>query len=230
MTVLTLNIIQWRDALLESDLSKNAKYIGLVLSQFYRNNHPTYPSIRTLSQLASTSVNTVQPAIMELEKAGFIIREQRRLKGSSFISNIYIFCNVLAPHVSATDTSTDTRVDTQNDVSIESSNDVSVADTEVEEKEKKTKTKKKSAEGIKLPYSSLPKEWNNFCTEEMKWNGEQAESAFLAFKDYWLSAANNDPLKKDWFMTFKNSCRNGYTKPNVAVRGGEYARNTSAWN
>ena len=124
-----IDIIEWRDALLESDVGRNAKFMGLVLSQFYRRKNLTYPSIKTLATYASASVNTVQPGIKELEKKGFIKRDKRRLKGMSFTTNIYTFIGVteiLHPKI-------DTSIDTSNDTS----NDTSISDNEVEEVDKK---------------------------------------------------------------------------------------------
>jgi len=76
--------------------------------------------------------------------------------------------------------------------------------------------KKKVA--IRLPWIDLPFEWEPFCQEEMTWSKEQSHSAFKSFYEYNNSADCKTPLRKDWFMAFKNSCRNGITKPNVNLK------------
>lgn len=121
-----MNIIEWRDRLLETDLSYRAKLAGLVLSQFYRNKNPTYPAIRTISKLAGLTINPVQDGIKELVASGLLEREQKRMKGNKFLSNLYTFIGVTdVKHVSLADTSNDT------------SNDTSPHDTEVDEVDKK---------------------------------------------------------------------------------------------
>ena len=105
-----MDIFRWREELLESPLSYRAKFVGLVLSQYYRENHPTYPSIRTLSQQCSLTVNPIQSGIKELCDAKFVLRQQRRVRGSSHLINNYIFLCV-----SSDDTSHDTSHDTSSD-------------------------------------------------------------------------------------------------------------------
>lgn len=121
-----MNIIEWRDRLLETELSYRAKLTGLVLSQFYRNKSPTYPAVRTISQLAGLTINPVQDGIKELVASGLLERSQKRMKGNKFLSNIYTFTGVTeTKHVSLPDTSNDT------------SNDTSLGDTEVDKEDKK---------------------------------------------------------------------------------------------
>lgn len=86
-------------------------------------------------------------------------------------------------------------------------------------KEPNKKTNK--SKGERLPYQNLPNEWLPFCQDEMGWNIEQAESAFVSFYDYNNSPDCKNPLRKDWFMVFKNSCRNGITKPNINFNRGQ---------
>ena len=85
-------------------------------------------------------------------------------------------------------------------------------------KEKNNKNEKNIIKkGERLPYQSLPNGWLPFCFDEMGWSQEMAETAFLSFYDYWNSPDCKNPLKKDWYTTFKNSCRNGITKPNIKI-------------
>lgn len=79
---------------------------------------------------------------------------------------------------------------------------------------------KRVSEATRLPFESLPEEWLSFCQEEMKWNIEQSQSAWIAFYDYSNSKDCKTPKRKDWFMVFKNSCRSGYTKPNINLNKG----------
>ncbi len=137
-----MNIIEWRDALLESNLNYKAKYIGLVLSQFYRHKHATYPSIRTLSQLSSLTINPVQEGINQLIDGGFIIRNQERISGNKFLSNLYVFVNVEQnEHVAQRDTSDD------------KSDATSQSDTKVEEVDKVDKN---------IPENVSKQTWDDF--------------------------------------------------------------------
>ena len=112
-----MNIIDWRDALLESSLNYKAKFVGLILSQFYRSTKPTYPSIRTLSRLSGLTINPVQDGIFCLIQEGFLGRSKQRMAGDKYLSNIYTFNGVTAEishilTVSPGDTSYDTSYDT----------------------------------------------------------------------------------------------------------------------
>ena len=87
-----------------------------------------------------------------------------------------------------------------------------------EQQKPKRTTKKVSVPETELPYTTLPDEWKDFCKLEMKWNKEQAYSAFTNFRDYWTSPARElKNKKKDWFMTFKTTSRSGITKPNANI-------------
>jgi len=145
-----VDIIRWRDALYESNLTYKAKHIGMLLSTYYRANHPTYPSIRVLSVRSSLTVNPVQDGITELEKNGFIKREQKRIPGNRFLSNIYTFIGVTENrHVSPRDTSNDTSFDT--------SYDTSPRDTELEQLDK-----------IVIKEKNNKKENGSSCLEEVE--------------------------------------------------------------
>ena len=104
----------WRNRITDDfELSSKAKLIALILAQFFKPNSPTYPAIRTIAQYSSTTINTVQSAINELLWRGFVNKDRKRLKGSSFDSNIYSFMI----DISTTDTSNDTSNDTSIDIS-----------------------------------------------------------------------------------------------------------------
>ncbi len=127
-----MNIIEWRDSLYESNLSYKAKLVGAILSQFYRVGNPTYPAVRTLSQLTSLTINPVQDGLAELEREGFISRKQERIKGNKYLSNIYTFIDRFnKAHVSPRDTSRDDT--SRDDTSYDTSYDTSRGDTEVVE-------------------------------------------------------------------------------------------------
>lgn len=142
-----MNIIEWRDNLLESRLNYKAKYLGLILSQFYRRGKPTYPSIRTLSSLSGLTVNPVQQGITTLIAESFITRDKKRLGNDRYLSNIYTFVGVAEiEHVSRGDVSPhDT---SPRDTSNDTSNDTSPRDTEVD-KEDKVERERLTKEKIK---------------------------------------------------------------------------------
>jgi len=94
---------------------------------------------------------------------------------------------------------------------------IDVADLYTALAEKK-KPVRASVPEIELPYITLPDEWKDFCKLEMRWDKEQAYSAFTNFRDYWTSPARGAKnKKKDWFMTFKTTSRSGITKPNANI-------------
>ena len=84
-------INQWREFLMDSDLSSPAKLVGFCLAQYYRPNKPTYPSQTTLMQDSSYSKNTVKDAIRELVAKCLITVEEKRIVGNSFKSFSYKF-------------------------------------------------------------------------------------------------------------------------------------------
>ena len=159
-----MNIIEWRDSLYESNLSYKAKLVGAILSQFYRTGNPTYPAVRTLSQLTSLTINPVQDGLAELEKEGYISRKQERIKGNKYLSNIYTFIDKFNKvHVSPHDTSRD---DTSRD---DTSYDTSRGDTEVDEVDEvekiipiKKKPRKKDIINSSKPENVSLQIWNDF--------------------------------------------------------------------
>lgn len=84
-------INQWREFLMDSDLSSPAKLVGFCLAQYYRPNKPTYPSQTTLMQDSSYSKNTVKDAIRELVTKCLVTVEEKRIVGNSFKSFSYKF-------------------------------------------------------------------------------------------------------------------------------------------
>lgn len=189
-----MNIIEWRDALLESPLNYKAKFIGLVLSQFYRHKHATYPSIRTLSQLSGLTVNPVQEGIAQLISSGFIIRNQERISGNRFISNLYVFVNVEQnEHVSPRDTSFDTSFDT------------SPRDTEVEEIDKVDKVVIKKKNNIIKPDNISQQIWNDFKRQRKNPITETALNGIIKQADiagYTLEQALQECCIRGW-QSFK---------------------------
>jgi len=172
-----MNIIEWRNNITESELSYKAKLVGLVLSQFFRDKKPTYPSITTLSQLTSLTINPVQHGLNELQKNGFIIREKKRIKGNKFTSNVYTFIGVtnlhLSPHDTSNDTSNDTSYDTSYDISYDTSYDISPHDMEIdkedkEDKEDKVKENAKNGSKLLLPDWLPINEWNAYLEMRIK--------------------------------------------------------------
>lgn len=99
----------------------------------------------------------------------------------------------------------------------------------VNNKDNKETNKKITNKPIKLPFTELPEDWKTFCRGEMNWNEQQMQSAWIAFRDYSLSANCKTPERKDWFLTFKNSCRAGYTKPSVNLKVVDYRNELPSW-
>ena len=146
-----LDICAWRNRLMESDLSYKAKLVGFILSQYFRIDYPTYPSIRTLAQNTSLTINPVQDGLKELIENNYITRDQIRQTGNRFLSNIYQFVIL---HVSLDDTSNDTSYDT------------SSHDTEVQVNiNKKEKDKK---EKLNLPTWINKTTWKNYLEVRRK--------------------------------------------------------------
>ncbi len=102
-------------------------------------------------------------------------------------------------------------------------------DKEIKNVKKEERNNKK---GARLKSETLPDEWIEFCKTEMGWNIPQCESAWVNFKEYWLGENCKNPLKKDWFQTFKNSCRSGITKPNINLtnKGTNNARPSAVYS
>lgn len=93
-------INQWRNFLMESDLSSTAKLIGFCMAQYYRPGYPTYPSQTTLMQDSGfNSRNTIRSGIKELEKAGLIEVVEKRIGRNRFKSHCYFFIGSLGDHV-----------------------------------------------------------------------------------------------------------------------------------
>ena len=192
-----MNIIEWRDNLLESNLNYKAKFVGLVLSQFYRNNHCTYPSIRTLSQLSGLTVNPVQEGIKDLITYGHLTRTQVRMAGDRYLSNVYVFVNVdKVSNVSPRDTSNDT------------SNDTSPRDTEVDKEDKVDKVV--STTPLVLDQKT-EMEWIKIAMNERNVSLMIATDWMQEFKLYWESVKHLKKGKKtDWLLTWKVNYRRKY--------------------
>lgn len=196
-----MNIIEWRDALLESPLNYKAKFVGLVISQFYRRGNPTYPSIRTLSKLTGLTVNPVQDGIQLLIDSNFLTRIKKRLPGDKYLSNIYTFNNVF--DVSPDDTS-------PRDTSNDTSNDTSPRDTEIDKEVKVVEREalsnfknkvldekmKKFAEDKKVFGKQLEKSWQRFLLIKGNAMIENNCSYEDFFKEWQLWILNERPEEK----------------------------------
>lgn len=135
-----MEIYQWKSSLLESELTPNAKLVGIVISEFYRDGTDCYPSLSTILRFTSFgSINTVQNAIKELKENKFIeVSSKKRNHLGGRPCNLYIFCGVreqLSSHDSSHDSSDDS--------SDERSHDSSPRDKETTKTTKVTKTTKK---------------------------------------------------------------------------------------
>ena len=179
-----------------------------------------YPSIPTIAKDCGLKERAVFNHIKLAIDLGFIHKGKKNTKGQKWSTNTYTAINnmhVDAPlHVDALTTCTPVH-STPAPTCILTLQYNTPKNTPI-------KTKQKKPEAIKLPYETLPAEWLSFCQEEMQWSVQQSESAWLAFSDYWNGADCKKPKKKDWLLTFKNSCRSGITKPNINLtkRYGSY--------
>jgi len=225
-----MNIIEWRNTLCQDEtVSPRGKHIGLTLSLFYRDNKRTYPTIDTLCEWSSTTFNTVSNAIKDLIKAGYIEKKPFRFPNAKFMGTEYIFCGV-TPCNKIKKNEQPSKIEPAIQGAIQGAIQPSKIDDKKEEIEEKNNNKKnKQKKGERLLYQSLPVEWLVFCQDEMQWTIEQSESAFKSFYDYSNSPDCKNPLRKDWFMVFKNSCRNGITKPNINLnKGNDNDRNDNS--
>ena len=84
-------INQWREFMLERDISPTARLIGFCLAQYYRPEKLTYPSQATLMRDSGYSRNTVREAVRELEREGLVKIEEKVIRGNSFKSFSYTF-------------------------------------------------------------------------------------------------------------------------------------------
>jgi len=240
-----MNIIEWRNTLCQDEsVSPRGKHIGLTLSLFYRENKRTYPTIDTLCDWTSSTSNTVSSAIKDLIKAKYLTKKPFRFPNARFSATEYIFEGVTDYEIKekeALPAKFEPPIEVAFEPAIEPPIEPSKFEDKIEEIEEESKKnnidaknidvadlytalaeKKKpvraSVPEIELPYITLPDEWKDFCKLEMRWDKEQAYSAFTNFRDYWTSPARGAKnKKKDWFMTFKTTSRSGITKPNANI-------------
>lgn len=90
-----MKIYHWKSNLLDYELSSNAKLMGFVLSEFYREGKDCYPGITTLLEVSGLgSRNTILKSIKELVKFKIIKISKKRKPGNSRESNVYKFVGV----------------------------------------------------------------------------------------------------------------------------------------
>ena len=107
-------INQWRNFLMESDIGSVAKLVGFCMAQYYIPNKPTYPSLTTLTIDTQYCKNTVKSGIRDLEKAGFIRIEEKRMGNNSFKSHCYLFIGSTGDIIN--DTVNEPVIDIANDI------------------------------------------------------------------------------------------------------------------
>ncbi len=197
-----LNI--WRDQLTDDRiLTYKAKLVGFILSQYFKPEYPTYPSIRTLSEASSLTVNPIQDGIKELIDNGFIMRKQSRKQGDRFLSNNYSF--IL--HVSLYDTCNDTSDDISHDTSPddteyrkEQGKKKNIEKKEILEKFEKIYKAFNEGKNIKvIPFDKLKIKFEN-CLKEITF--EELEKNVTDYLDYLKIA---DWRKKKAFDAWINS-------------------------
>jgi DNA-binding MarR family transcriptional regulator len=62
----------WRDAVADSDLSATAKGVAHAISTYMNRNGHAYPGRKTIARRSSFSTRTVDKAIKQIERAGFL--------------------------------------------------------------------------------------------------------------------------------------------------------------
>lgn len=85
----TINIIEWRNAILESDLTASEKLVCMALAKFYRPNYDLYPSIHTLALNTSITERSLYRLIESLQNKKVISVEKKQLKYAKVFHNVY---------------------------------------------------------------------------------------------------------------------------------------------
>ena len=189
-----------------NDLIRNPEISGLAKAVFcYLASRPDDWEFFTSEVIKNFKEgrDAIRTAIDVLCQHGYLTKTQERRQGQ-FAKNVYnIHFTPFTENPSTANPSTAKPTLTKTDNTKTDSN-------------KKNKQKK----GERLPYENLPVEWEPFCYVEMNWTIEQAHSAFQSFYDHYNSPDCKNPLRKDWPTTFKNSCRRGFSRPNVNLTRG----------
>lgn len=69
---------------------------------------------------------------------------------------------------------------------------------------------------------SLPDEWAAWAAQDHGMSWERIDHEADRFKDYWLAAPGQKGVKRDWFATWRNWCRN--SRPDRRTASGEVDR------
>lgn len=93
-TEICFGINGWRMAIMESDLTCQARAVAFVLSMHYREGKSCYPSQTVLAEEAAVTPKTVRAALKSLEDCGFIVRKKKKVKSLSFDMTEYEFVGV----------------------------------------------------------------------------------------------------------------------------------------
>lgn len=65
-----------------------------------------------------------------------------------------------------------------------------------------------AAHGSRFSLEALPDDWAIWCSKELSWGAEVAQTTFANFRDYWISKAGSGARKVNWFATWRIWCRN----------------------
>ena len=80
----------WERAVLDSDLPSNSRFICLVLATYSSKSQATcFPSTTTIRKDTGLARSTVFDHLQQLEKSGWICRENRKRQNGSAKSNLY---------------------------------------------------------------------------------------------------------------------------------------------
>lgn len=79
----------------------------------------------------------------------------------------------------------------------------------------KAATAKASAnsKGSRLSIETLPMEWEGWTTDKLGWSVQRCSEVFEIFHDFWCAKSGKDATKVEWFLTWKNWCKNQRNSP-----------------
>lgn len=96
-----MDYFTYKEEILSSDLSANAKLVALVIASHYnwKNQTEAFPNIETIAKLASISNRSVIRAKNELKLKGFITSKRRFNKSSVYAPQSPRSCQTVMPMV-----------------------------------------------------------------------------------------------------------------------------------
>ena len=198
----------------EADLPMAQKFVLVALADKADEAHSCFPGQKVIAQMVGSTDRTVRRALVELEAAGFIVRQERRATDGYRTSDRYFLAVEGALPDKLAGSAHRTSATVSPDIH-DSLTGQSVRAIEPSANPKKN-PQSESARGSRVPE---PFE----VTEKMrKWAAENTpavdiEKATEEFVDYWRGVPGARGRKSDWVGTWRNDMR---TKQKFAVRDG----------